>query len=150
MYSTEVQFLPGYLVATFRHPAGGTVHCYWKGGPDCAWLFFYLEDPDNPEILEGEYKDLANLEFDYVVKDHEKAKALAEEVWERHDEQIRAENGVRLYVEGDELVDARGRWLEDNKGGIDDYNEHIKKDGILAPAKEGFDFTPGLLHQAHD
>lgn len=102
--TTPLKFLPGYLCATFRHRTV-TIYCYWKGGPGCTNLFFYLEDPDDPGIPENEYRDLTSLEFDCVVKDHDEAKSLAEKVWGRYKEKILSADVSRLYVVRDELVE---------------------------------------------
>lgn len=102
--TTPQKHLPDYLCATFALDRG-VVYCYWKGGDNCTWLFFYLEDTDDPEIPEDEYRDLVSVEFDYVVRDRKEAEALAKKTWGKHKEQILSTTVGRLYVKGDELVE---------------------------------------------
>lgn len=95
MRTTPIGYLPGVFCAVFYRK---TVYCSWKGGPYYTLLFYYLDDPDNPEVPDGHFRDLGCLEFDYVVNDIVEAQALAKASWDRYREQILAVNGDRLYV----------------------------------------------------
>ncbi|MGE4545716.1 MAG: hypothetical protein AB7D06_16615 [Pedobacter sp.] len=101
--TTPMKYLPDYLCATFALD-NATIYCYWKGGDERTWLVFYLDDADDPEIPEDEYRFLVSLEFDNVVKNHKEAKALAEKTWIDHKEQILSTDVGRLYVVGNGLV----------------------------------------------
>ena len=96
--TTSLGALPGHHCTNFQ----STIHCSWKGGASCTVLFFYLDDPGDPEVPEGCVRNLISLEFDFVIYNTDDAKVLAEEVWDRYREEILAGDGSRLYVTEDQ------------------------------------------------
>jgi len=75
-----------------------TILCSWKGFPYYTLIFYFQSAPNDPEIPLGHYRDLACLQFDYLIHDHAEVQTLARESWDKYSEQILAVNGIRLYV----------------------------------------------------
>ena len=93
MRTTPVGNLPGVFCTNFDN-----VLCHWKGGLDDTLLYFFLSDPDDPNLEAGSYQILGSLEFDFFVEDMKEARALARKVWGQFCEQILVADGCRLYV----------------------------------------------------
>jgi hypothetical protein len=158
MKPTPIGHLPGVSCAAFDH---GKVLCRWEGGLDDTLLHFY-------GVGAGGCRLLASLGFDFFVSDLKEAQAMASAAWSQFREQSLSGDGSRLYVieEGNTIRltaadaekvfnaienppapnekllaavrDYRERWFKENKGAIDDYNEHIKKNGVFGSRKRRF------------
>ena len=102
--TTSIGCLPGVFCATF---ANDTVVFYCKGEPTYTLLFYYQHVPDDPEVPQGHFRDLACLQFYFVVNDPAEAQALALASWDQYQEQILTGNGGRMYVTNLESGDRR-------------------------------------------
>ena len=94
--TTPVAYLPGHFCASL---AEDTVFCTWKGNIDSTYLLFYFVGPDDPDVIAPEFcRNLAFLEFDFIVDNYEDAHALAKWSWEKFQKQILAFNGDFFLV----------------------------------------------------
>jgi serine/threonine protein phosphatase 1 len=96
----------GYLPGVFCTTCESDIFCSRKGEPNYTLLFFFQHVPDDPQVPDGHFRDLACLQFDFLVHDPAKAEALAKASWKQYRDQILALNGDRLYITD---FDSRGR-----------------------------------------
>ncbi|APG27204.1 hypothetical protein A7E78_04750 [Syntrophotalea acetylenivorans] len=104
---------------------------------------YIAEDLERSEVTKGEVLHVRDEGMtklaSIILQDVAKKEALRKTLIKGEESGFAEYSLERINRELDEESEKlEERWLEENKGAIDDYNEHIKKDGVFGSRKRRF------------
>ena len=104
---------------------------------------YSAEDLERSEVTKGEVLHVRDEGMtklaSIILEDVAKKEALRKTLIKGEESGFAEYSLERINRELDEESEKlEERWLEENKGAIDDYNEHIKKDGVFGSRKRRF------------